>query len=84
MPESLSAFCKMVSLTAAKTNRMFDVSVACVRLGYVSQCESPRRGLCLLGVQIQVCTIDLVESPQEILRCSIDIVATGVVRKVIP
>ena len=33
MPESLSALLRMVSLTAAKTNRMFDVSVACVRLG---------------------------------------------------
>lgn len=32
MPESLSAFCKMVSFTAAKTSRIFDVSVACVRL----------------------------------------------------
>lgn len=32
MPESLSAFCNIVSLTAAKTRRMFDVSVACVRL----------------------------------------------------
>ena len=32
MPESLSAFCSIVSFTAAKTSRMFDVSVACVRL----------------------------------------------------
>lgn len=32
IPESLSAFCKMVSFTAAKTSRMFEVSVACVRL----------------------------------------------------
>lgn len=31
MPESLNAFCNKVSLTAAKTNRIFDVSVACVR-----------------------------------------------------
>lgn len=28
MPESASALCKMVSLTAAKTSRMFEVSVA--------------------------------------------------------
>lgn len=28
MPESFKAFCKMVSLTAANTNRMFVVSVA--------------------------------------------------------
>jgi len=33
IPESLRAFCSMVSFTAAKTRRMFDVSVACVRLG---------------------------------------------------
>jgi len=32
IPESLSAFCNIVSLTAAKTSRMFVVSVACVRL----------------------------------------------------
>ena len=32
MPESLSAFCNIVSLTAANTRRIFDVSVACVRL----------------------------------------------------
>lgn len=32
MPESLSAFCSIVSLTAAKTSRMLEVSVACVRL----------------------------------------------------
>ena len=32
MPESASALWRMVSLTAAKTRRMFDVSVACVRL----------------------------------------------------
>lgn len=33
IPESLSALLSIVSLTAAKTSRMFDVSVACVRLG---------------------------------------------------
>jgi hypothetical protein len=32
IPESLSAFCRIVSLTAAKTSRIFVVSVACVRL----------------------------------------------------
>jgi len=31
MPESLRAFCSMVSLTAANTNRIFEVSVACVK-----------------------------------------------------
>lgn len=32
IPESFNAFCKMVSLTAAKTNRILVVSVAWVRL----------------------------------------------------
>jgi hypothetical protein len=32
MPESFNAFCSIVSLTAAKTSRIFEVSVACVRL----------------------------------------------------
>ena len=32
MPESARALCRMVSLTAAKTSRMFEVSVAWVRL----------------------------------------------------
>lgn len=36
MPESLSAFCSIVSFTAAKTRRMFEVSVACVRLGVLA------------------------------------------------
>lgn len=37
MPESASALWRMVSLTAAKTRRMFDVSVAWVRLKNISQ-----------------------------------------------
>lgn len=32
IPESLSAFCRIVSLTAAKTRRILLVSVACVKL----------------------------------------------------
>ena len=32
IPESLRAFCKIVSFTAAKTSRTLVVSVACVRL----------------------------------------------------
>lgn len=32
IPESFRAFCSIVSLTAAKTSRMLEVSVACVRL----------------------------------------------------
>lgn len=33
IPLSLSAFCRIVSLTAAKTRRIFEVSVACVKCG---------------------------------------------------
>jgi hypothetical protein len=40
MPESFSAFCSIVSLTAAKTRRMFEVSVACVRLGWSVEIRS--------------------------------------------
>ena len=32
IPESLRAFWRIVSFTAAKTRRIFEVSVACVRL----------------------------------------------------
>lgn len=35
MPVSANALCNIVSFTAAKTNRMFDVSVAWVRLGNI-------------------------------------------------
>jgi hypothetical protein len=34
MPESFKAFCNMVSLMAANTSRMLDVSVACVKLRF--------------------------------------------------
>jgi hypothetical protein len=40
IPESFNAFCSIVSLTAAKTSRMFEVSVACVRLMGGSACET--------------------------------------------
>ena len=40
MPESFKAFCRMVSFTAAKTSLIFVVSVACVRLRFVSKVAS--------------------------------------------
>lgn len=59
IPESLSAFCRIVSFTAAKTSRIFDVSVACVRLQMSDLVKMRARGrltegrdsdvLCLLG-----------------------------------
>jgi hypothetical protein len=66
MPESFKAFCNMVSLTAAKTSRMFDVSVACVRLAILAMRELCMM-LCvcvLLWVQVKVCTVDLIKPPQ--------------------
>lgn len=61
MPESARALCRIVSLTAAKTRRMLDVSVACVRLfggrvlDFVAMCleDWGGEGLgggCLLGI----------------------------------
>jgi hypothetical protein len=47
MPESFKAFCNIVSLTAAKTSRMFDVSVACVRLAMLAM-RKLYRMLCVL------------------------------------
>ena len=40
MPESARALCSMVSFTAAKTSRIFEVSVACVRLHHESAIDS--------------------------------------------
>lgn len=84
MPESFSAFCRMVSLTAAKTSRMFEVSVAWVRLGMVSieQSLPPHRLDRLLRIEIEVSTIDLVEAPQQILGSSICVIASRVVGEV--
>lgn len=39
IPESFNAFCSIVSLTAAKTSRTFEVSVACVRLDRSVTCR---------------------------------------------
>ena len=36
MPVSAKALCRIVSFTAAKTSRIFEVSVACVRLELAS------------------------------------------------
>lgn len=42
IPESFKAFCSIVSLTAAKTSRILEVSVACVRLARVSNGHGQR------------------------------------------
>lgn len=66
MPESFSALLRIVSLTAAKTSRMFDVSVACVRLAIVSRFVllKVRSHNNLLWVEVQVSPVDLIESPE--------------------
>ena len=85
MPESFRAFCKMVSLTAAKTSRMLVVSVAWVRLkGRISSRHSGDPVTKnLLRVEIQMCPIHLIESPQEILGSTINVVATRIIREVV-
>lgn len=54
MPESFSAFCSIVSLTAANTRRMFVVSVACVKL-----CKSDRVVILLKKERAQPRTEDI-------------------------
>lgn len=44
MPVSASALCRIVSFTAANTSRMFDVSVACVRLFAEKNASARRHG----------------------------------------
>ena len=87
IPESLSAFCRIVSLTAAKTRRILLVSVACVKLDrHVSDRERPIwLGIVnILRVEIQMSSVNLVESPQQVLGSFVDIVASRVVREIVP
>jgi hypothetical protein len=83
MPESFSALFKMVSFTAAKTRRMLDVSVACVKLENGQQEALSRSGRHILGVQVQMGSVDLVESPEEVLGGLVDVVATRVIGEVV-
>ena len=80
MPESLSALLRMVSFTAAKTSRMLEVSVAWVKLHrlvsrvtLISSRSAVR--LRLLRVEVQVSPVNLVEPPQQVLCCLVDVVA---------
>ena len=82
IPESLRAFCKIVSLTAAKTNRMFDVSVAWVRLS-MSAVYLMQREHNILGVQIQMRPVHLVEPPEQVFCCAVDVVSPRVVWEVV-
>lgn len=54
-------------MTAAKTRRIFDVSVACVKLAKRSArfiSHTNRSGKGLLWVEVQVCPVDLIEPPE--------------------
>jgi hypothetical protein len=64
IPESLRAFCRMVSLTAANTRRIFDVSVACVKLRWLEGRQTSKMDRDLLRIEVQMCSIDLIEPPQ--------------------
>jgi hypothetical protein len=85
MPESFKAFCKMVSLTAANTSRMFVVSVAWVKLDERQQIIFPiiQRRDFSLWVKIELSAIDLIETPQQVLGRLVDITTSGIVREVI-
>ena len=79
----------MVSLTAAKTNRMLVVSVAWVRLQTHNMIRGVlgmgRNGLWknLLRIKIQVCSVHLIETPKKILSCAVHVVAARVVWEVV-
>ena len=53
MPESAKALCKIVSLTAAKTSRIFDVSVACVKLTIDEPSTSVQDDLTYCGYKLR-------------------------------
>jgi hypothetical protein len=85
MPESLRALFRIVSFTAAKTSRIFDVSVACVRLAVLCQFtvtgnkKERKKGKDppgLLRVQVQMRPVHLIKPPEQILRGLVDVVAT--------
>jgi len=66
MPESFRAFWRIVSFTAAKTSRIFDVSVACVRLVELAKILHDLMPFDLLGIEMEVSAIHLVESPEKV------------------
>jgi hypothetical protein len=75
----------MVSLTAAKTSRIFDVSVACVRLHQTlsRSIRKYRYMKHLLRIQVQMRPVHLVEAPEEILCSSVDIVSSRIIWEVV-
>ncbi len=73
----------MVSLTAAKTRRMLVVSVAWVRLALGERDEQKRDAGSVLRVEVEICTVDLIESPEQVLGRSVHIIATRVVGEIV-
>jgi hypothetical protein len=74
----------MVSLTAAKTSRIFDVSVACVRLEWLALVIYIYiKEEILLRVEVEVCSVDLVESPEQIFGSSVDVISSRVIREIV-
>jgi len=83
MPESFSAFCNIVSFTAAKTSRMFDVSVACVRLHLLAENTAPWAGVDILWIEVEMRSVHLVKSPEQIFGGAVYVVASGIIGKVV-
>jgi hypothetical protein len=74
----------MVSLTAAKTSRILVVSVAWVRLqeSQLGSVQGQNVGH-ILRVEVEVCSVDLVEPPKKILCGTIHVISTRVVGEVV-
>ena len=83
MPVSSSEFFIIVLATAAKTSRMFDVSVACVILQWMVRFRvlSRRQGH-LLWVYTKLCPVGLHKPPQDVLGCLVRIRPTRVLLEV--
>ena len=47
------------------------------------QPETDEEGGDLLRIEVQMCSVHLVESPEEVLGCTVDVVAVGIVGEVI-
>jgi hypothetical protein len=85
IPVSSSEFFTIVLATAAKTSRIFDVSVACVMLQLCNELfpEGKRLERGLLRVHAELCPICLHEPPQDVLGRLIHVRSTRVFLEVL-
>lgn len=84
IPVSSSEFLIIVLATAAKTSRMFDVSVACVMLQWsIRFCDPTRRRGHSLRIHAELCSVCLHEPPQDILGRLVYIRSTRVLLEVL-